>query len=74
MCVFVAAVTFLPSRCLVTIQVYMYRHTDWREGLMKYAVELGLVAVIRIPSFVNTGSGIQKFNEGDTRTHSMVLS
>jgi hypothetical protein len=28
-CVFVTAVTFLPSRCLVTTEWYTYRHTDW---------------------------------------------
>jgi hypothetical protein len=27
-CVFVTAVTFLPSRCLATIGNYTYRHTD----------------------------------------------
>jgi hypothetical protein len=27
-CVFVTAVTFLPSRCLATIRRYTYRHTD----------------------------------------------
>jgi hypothetical protein len=32
-CVFVAAVTFSPSRCLVTIGKYTYRHTDWWGGL-----------------------------------------
>jgi hypothetical protein len=44
-CVFVTAVTFLPSRCLATIRGfyrteplpsndrgYTYRHTDWWEG------------------------------------------
>jgi hypothetical protein len=27
-CVFVTAVTFLPTRCLATIGGYTYRHTD----------------------------------------------
>jgi hypothetical protein len=30
-CVFVTAVTFLPSRCLATIGGYSYGHTDWWE-------------------------------------------
>jgi hypothetical protein len=28
---------------------------------MKYALEIGSVAVIRMPSFIKIGSGIQKF-------------
>jgi hypothetical protein len=35
---------------------------------MKYAVEMGSGAVIDIPSFIKIGSGIQKFDSGDTRT------
>jgi hypothetical protein len=31
---------------------------------MKYAVEMGSVAMIYIPSFRKTGSGIQKLMEG----------
>jgi hypothetical protein len=31
-CVFVTAITFVPSRCLATIARYTYRHTDWWEG------------------------------------------
>jgi hypothetical protein len=38
-CVFIAAVTFLPSRCPATIVRYTYSHTDWWEGIMKYDVE-----------------------------------
>jgi hypothetical protein len=37
----------------------MYRQTDGR-GFTKYVVEMGLGAMIYIPSFINTGSGIQK--------------
>jgi hypothetical protein len=45
-CVFITAVTFLPSRCLATIRGfllsrclgtirwYTYRHTDWWEGFL----------------------------------------
>jgi hypothetical protein len=39
---------------------------------MKYAVEMGSVAMIYIPSFIKTGSGIQKLmgggGRGDTQT------
>jgi hypothetical protein len=31
---------------------------------MKYAVEMGSGAVVRIPSFIRIGSGIQKCMEG----------
>jgi hypothetical protein len=38
---------------------------------MKYAVEMGSGAMIRIPSFINIGSGIQKLIAGgqDSQTH-----
>jgi hypothetical protein len=39
---------------------------------MKYAVEMGSVAMIYIPSFIETGSGIQKLVGGDTQTHRQV--
>jgi hypothetical protein len=36
---------------------------------MKYAVEMGSGAMIYIPSFINTGSGIQKLMAaGDSQT------
>jgi hypothetical protein len=38
-------------------------------GFMKYIVEMGSVAMIHIPSFINTGSGIQKQLWADTQTH-----
>jgi hypothetical protein len=37
-----------------------YRHTDWWEGFMKNAAEMGSGAMIHIPSFIKIGSGIQK--------------
>jgi hypothetical protein len=37
---------------------YTYRHTDYWEGFMKYAVEMGSVAMIHIPSFIKIGAGI----------------
>jgi hypothetical protein len=33
---------------------------------MKYAVKMGSGAMIYTPSFVKTGSGIQKSTKGDT--------
>jgi hypothetical protein len=36
---------------------------------MKYAVEMGSVAMIYIPSFIKIGSGIQKLMGGDSQTH-----
>jgi hypothetical protein len=36
---------------------------------MKYAVEMGSGAMIYVPSFVNTGSGIHKLVGEDTETH-----
>jgi hypothetical protein len=36
---------------------------------MKYAVEMGSGATIYTPSFLKTGSGIQKLIEGGSQTH-----
>jgi hypothetical protein len=36
---------------------------------MKYAVEMGSVVMIYIPSFIKTGSGIQKLIGEGTQTH-----
>jgi hypothetical protein len=36
---------------------------------MKYAVEMGLSAMLYIPSFIKIGSRIQKLMWGDTQTH-----
>jgi hypothetical protein len=58
--VFVAALTFLLSRCLATIQGYTFRNTDFSEGFMKYAVDVGSGAMIYIPNFIKTDSDIQK--------------
>jgi hypothetical protein len=59
-CLIVAAVTFLPSRSPVTIGWYTYRCREWRDGFMKYAVEMGSGAMIYIASFVKFGWGIRK--------------
>jgi hypothetical protein len=67
-CVFVAAVTFLPSRCLATIRGYTYRRTDSSEGFMKYAIEMSSGAMIYIPSFIKIDSSIQKLMGWDLQT------
>jgi hypothetical protein len=36
---------------------------------MKYAVKMGSVAMIYIPSFIKIGSDIQKLTGGDMQTH-----
>jgi hypothetical protein len=38
---------------------------------MKYAVEMGSGAIIFIPNFIKTGSGIQKLI-GGTQTHDLI--
>jgi hypothetical protein len=41
---------------------------------MKYVVEVGSVAMLHIPSFIKSGSGIQKLIRGIYRhTNSMVI-
>jgi hypothetical protein len=40
--------------------------TEGREGFLEYAVQVGSVATMYIPSFVKIGSAIQKLN---TQTH-----
>jgi hypothetical protein len=37
------------------------------EGIYKYAIELGSGVMTYIPSFVKTGSAIQKLKGGDTQ-------
>jgi hypothetical protein len=41
-----------------------HRHTDSWEGFMKYVVEMDSGAMIYLPSFIKTGSGIQKLIGG----------
>jgi hypothetical protein len=50
--VLLAAETFLQSRCLVTIEEYIYRHIDWWEGFMNYAVKMGSVAMTCQVSYI----------------------
>jgi hypothetical protein len=85
-CIFVTAVTllpsrclamiggFVPSRCLATIEGYTYRHTDWWEGFFNQAVEMGSGAVIYVPSFIKIGSGIQKLIGGRVHRHTYTYS
>jgi hypothetical protein len=54
-CVFVTAITFLPSHCLATIRGYSYRHTDRLEGFLNYAIQMGSGAVTSLPSFIKMG-------------------
>jgi hypothetical protein len=51
---------------------YTCRNTNYWEGFMKYAVEMGSVAMIYIQSFIKTGSGIQKLFH--RQTDSTVVS
>jgi hypothetical protein len=41
---------------------------------MKYAVEMGSGARICIPSFIKTGSDVEKFTEGDSQAHRHINS
>jgi hypothetical protein len=41
---------------------------------MKYTVEMGSVAMIYIPSFINIGSGIQKIMGEIHRKHADLIS
>jgi hypothetical protein len=71
LCVYVVAGTCLPSRCLATIGRIHIQTQRLLEGFMTYAVEMGSVATIYIPSFIKIGSGIQKLMGGgftDTQT------
>jgi hypothetical protein len=56
----------------VAIAGCTYRHTDWWEGFMKYAVEMGSGAMIYVPSFIKIASAIQKVIWGK-HTHSMEM-
>jgi hypothetical protein len=55
--VFVAAGTCLPCRCLATIRGI---HTDWWKEFITKAIEMVSGAPIYMPSFMNSGSGLQK--------------
>jgi hypothetical protein len=57
------------NRCFPTSGGYTYRHTDWWDGFMKYAVERSVVAMIDIPSFIRIHLSIQKLMWRHTDTH-----
>jgi hypothetical protein len=42
---------------------------DWREGFMKYAVEIGSGVMIYVTCFMMTCSAIQKLRVGRIQTH-----
>jgi hypothetical protein len=73
-CVFVATVTLFTEPLPSNNRGYTYRHIGGQEGFMKYAVEMGSVAVIYISGSIKTGSRIQMLITGDTQVHSMVIS
>jgi hypothetical protein len=58
---------FLPSHFIATVGRYTYRHTDSWKGFMKYAVEMGSGAIIRIPSFITISPAIEQLM-GDSQT------
>jgi hypothetical protein len=66
-CVFVATVKFLTEPLPSNEREYTYRYTDWWEGFMKYAVEMGWGAMTYIPSFIKIDSGIQKLIGGKSQ-------
>jgi hypothetical protein len=39
---------------------------------MKYAAEMGSGAMLHIPSFIKTGSGIQKLTGGNSETNTQT--
>jgi hypothetical protein len=66
--VFVAAGTYLPSQCLAPNGgIYLasnarrdtHRDTHCWEGFVKYAVDMGSVAVTYIPSSIEIGSSFK---------------
>jgi hypothetical protein len=48
----------------VTPQEHTYKHTDWWEGFFKYAVEMGSVAMIYIPSSIKAVPKLRKLVAG----------
>jgi hypothetical protein len=55
----------LPSCCLTTWALYVYKHRVWWEGFVKYIIRMSTGASICIPSFIRIGpSGIQNSMEG----------
>jgi hypothetical protein len=67
--VFVAAASFLPSRCLATIGRHTYSHTGSYEGFMKYAAEMGLRCHDINTEFHKDWLRHSKSDKGETQTH-----
>jgi hypothetical protein len=61
----------LPSRCLVNSGGGggVHRETDWRQGIIKYAVEMGSGAMIYTRSFMKICSRIQQLMAGEGGGH-----
>jgi hypothetical protein len=53
---------------------YTYRHTDRWEEYMKHSTEMGSGAMMFLPSFMKTGSAIQKFMRGIYRHTDSTVS
>jgi hypothetical protein len=64
-CVFVAAITFSPSRCLATIG---------DTHILKYAAEMGSGAMILMPSFIKIVQSFRSSQRGHEDTDSMVIA
>jgi hypothetical protein len=64
--VFVATVTFPPSRFLPRAGEYTEIETDGWD-FMAYAVEMGSGPIMQIPSFIQIGSSIQKLMGGEAQ-------
>jgi hypothetical protein len=86
LCIFLIAGTCFPSRCLAMKGGIRFTkplpnndrrdtHTDtgWWEGFITYTVKMGSGAMIYVPSFMKTGSAIQKLIR-ETHTDIMVIS
>jgi hypothetical protein len=52
---------------------YTYRHTDWWDIFMNYAVEIGW-GDVHVLSLININSGIPKIDRGCTDTDSIVIA
>jgi hypothetical protein len=56
-CVFFAAVTYLPGCCLATRGGYTYRHIDWWDVFPNYTFEMDTGAIILMLRFIKISSG-----------------
>jgi hypothetical protein len=70
LCMFVVAVTFLPSQCQAELEGYKYRLMNYT--FMKYAFEMSSGTMTYVPNFINNPSGIQKLKEGGGHTYTDI--